>query len=63
VVENTGVLGLGFNPNRHNQEKKISEAIRSGARGEHGRATRCWLADAYTHAGVWVTAQAGVTQD
>jgi hypothetical protein len=38
TVENTSVLGLGFNPNQHNKEKKKNkeETIRPGAREARG---------------------------
>jgi hypothetical protein len=59
----TGVLGIGFNPNRHNKGRKQEKATRSGVREAHGQAELCRLADIYFVVGVQVIAHAGKTQD
>jgi hypothetical protein len=64
TVENTVVLGLGFNPNRHIKErnKKVKATNRSGDCEAQGRAERRRLAGAYSVAGAQVIAHTGMTQ-
>jgi hypothetical protein len=60
AVENTGVLGLGFNPNWHIKENKqeVKVANRSNAGAAQRRAWRRLLSNTYSITGAQVIAHA-----
>jgi hypothetical protein len=61
-VEKTGVLGLGFIPNRHERRKQTKDqvAIRSSAGEAQEGSVRHRLTGAVSIIGAWVGARTGV---